>query len=318
MLWRPAESPVLFFIFFYQWVQTSISLFAANLRDIPVAEFSGYRGDIEQAIVLSLSGIVALALGARIGMGARLARHAEQARIVASSRPLSEWFLLYLKALAIASFAQAFAWIVPGLSQPLLALASMKWAFFWMLAFASFLDPRSPKLYFIIAFGLEFALGFGGYFSDFKTVIFFSIFAAIASGVRFSPRSIVALGAATILLLVLGVIWTAVKRDYRDFIAGHQKSQVVVTDYYTNVSELWYLVDQLDERKIAIAEKKILLRLSYVEFFSLILNRVPHLLPHEHGALWLDAVSRPLMPRLLFPDKTSIDDFNSHKKIYGS
>ena len=190
LLWRPAESPVLFFIFFYQWVQTSISLFASNLRGIPVAEFSGYRGDIEQAIVLSLLGIVALALGARIGMGARLARHAEQARIVASSRQLSEWFLLYLKASAIASFAQAFAWIVPGLSQPLLALASMKWAFFWMLAFASFLHPRSPKFYFLIAFGLEFALGFGGYFSDFKTVIFFSIFAAIASGVRFSPESL--------------------------------------------------------------------------------------------------------------------------------
>jgi hypothetical protein len=31
-------------------------------------------------------------------------------------------------------------------------------------------------------------------------------------------------------------------------------------------------------------------------------------MPHENGALFWDAVSRPVMPRLLFPDKEAIDD----------
>ena len=31
-------------------------------------------------------------------------------------------------------------------------------------------------------------------------------------------------------------------------------------------------------------------------------------MPHENGALWLDAITRPFMPRLFFPSKTAIND----------
>ena len=49
-------------------------------------------------------------------------------------------------------------------------------------------------------------------------------------------------------------------------------------------------------------------RLSYVDFFAVVLETVPSQLPHENGALWLDAITRPFMPRLFFPSKTVIDD----------
>ena len=69
--------------------------------------------------------------------------------------------------------------------------------------------------YFWTAFLIEFALGFGGYFSDFKTVIILTLFAAYASGVRVSARSWIAMGAAVALLIGLGVVWSAIKADYR-------------------------------------------------------------------------------------------------------
>ena len=74
--------------------------------------------------------------------------------------------------------------MISGLSQPLLAAATLKWAFFWMLAYATFARAGSTKLYFLGAFLLELALGVGGYFSDFKTVMFFTLFAAVAGGLR--------------------------------------------------------------------------------------------------------------------------------------
>ena len=49
-------------------------------------------------------------------------------------------------------------------------------------------------------------------------------------------------------------------------------------------------------------------RLSYVDFFAVVLDTVPSQLPHENGALWLDAITRPFMPRLFFPAKAIIDD----------
>jgi hypothetical protein len=49
-------------------------------------------------------------------------------------------------------------------------------------------------------------------------------------------------------------------------------------------------------------------RLGYVNFFAAVLKRVPRVLPHEEGGLWWDAVIRPFMPRMFFPEKTNIED----------
>jgi hypothetical protein len=49
-------------------------------------------------------------------------------------------------------------------------------------------------------------------------------------------------------------------------------------------------------------------RLTYVEFFGVVLTTVPAGIPHEAGALMWDSISRPFMPRLFFPDKAIIDD----------
>ena len=317
LLWRPGESPILFFIFVYQWVQTSISLFPANWQGMPVAQFSGYNGDIEKAVTLSLISLIALALGARLGAGPIAPRYGAEARRTASLRPPLDWFLFYVAAFVVASAAQAFAWVVPGLSQPLLALASMKWAFFWMLAFATFLQRVNSIHYFLIAFAIEFVLGFGGYFSDFKTVIYFSLFAAIASGVRFSPQSLIGLAVVCSLLLVLALVWTAVKRDYRAFVRGGQNSQIVKTDYSTSVAKLADLASKLKENDITAAGNALLKRLSYVDFFGLVLDHVPRALPHEDGALWWDAMSRPFSPRLVFPEKGIIDDSVRTRKYTG-
>jgi hypothetical protein len=56
------------------------------------------------------------------------------------------------------------------------------------------------------------------------------------------------------------------------------------------------------------AVDQLLRRLTYVEFFSVVLIYVPASVPHALGAIFWDAVIRPFMPRLLFVDKDVIDD----------
>ena len=78
--------------------------------------------------------------------------------------------------------------------------------------------------------------------------------------------------------------------------------------YPERMAKLAELVTQLDGNAMADASEQLLQRLAYVDFFGLVLNTVPTVLPHEGGALWWDAISRPFMPRLFFPEKTAIDD----------
>lgn len=308
LLWRPGETPILLFIFCYQWLQATISIFHANWLGLPVNAMSQYGADMEQAIILSLIGLVVLALGMRLGAGQWHRRDGAIARMQVSAQRTRAWFFLFGAAWLGATFAEWLARYFPGLSQPALAVASVKWACFWVLAFATFIRAGGGRQYFLAAFGLELLLGFGGFFSDFKTVIFFTMFAFVASGLRVSARYLIGSAVLGALILTLGLIWTAIKKDYRDYVSGGEAAQIVTVSYGDRIAKLTGLVGDLSGDDLNQAGDDLLRRITYVEFFGVVLRTVPRLVPYEGGALWWDAITRPFMPRMLFPEKTVIDD----------
>lgn len=316
LLWRPSESPILLFVFGFQWLQASAYLLQAGWQGLTVSQAAPYSGNVEAAIALSLCGIFVLAVGMRIGAGEWQEKYGRSARAVAQSRPVRAWFQLYVLAAIAAFFAQTFAWLAPGLTQPLLAVAVLKWAFYWMLAYASFVQSRS-KIYLLGAFVFEFGLGFGAFFSDFKTVIFFTLFALVAANVRTSPRMVASIGALAALLLVLATVWTVIKPSYREFVNRGQASQIVTIGYGERLAKILELTSDLDAKSMSEGASLMIGRLSYVEIFGLVLDYVPRSVPYEDGALWLDAISRPFMPRLFFPDKGIIDDSERTNKYTG-
>jgi hypothetical protein len=209
---------------------------------------------------------------------------------------------------ALSFVALSFAWVMPGLTQPMLALAALRWAFFFMLALAYFAHGRGRGPLFPIAFLLELATGIGAYFADFRTVLFVTLFAALASGVRASPKALLGSGVLAAGAVALGIVWTAVKGEYRAFVSGGEAAQIVTVDYTSRLTKLYELVANLDLNALTSAADQFLRRLSYVEFFSVALLYVPAYLPHTLGAILWDAIIRPFMPRLMFVDKDEIDD----------
>jgi hypothetical protein len=308
LLWRPGETPILLFIFGYQWAEASIATFHANWLNLDVVAYAGNGGDTGLAIALTLTGLLFLAVGMRLGAGAQSAAHSAAARSAASAGSVKQWFWLYLYGAGVAFVALAFAYVVPGLSQPLIALADIKWAFFYILAYASFVRGLGGGPYFIGAFALELAQGIGGYFSDFKSAFLFTLFAAVASGVRMSVSRLFGVAALSALLATFGIAWTAVKSEYRGYVSGGQAAQIVTVDYVTRAGKLYDLVRKLDLDAFNSGADQLLRRLSYVELFGAVINIVPQYVPYAGGAIWWDAVSRPFMPRLLFADKAIIDD----------
>jgi hypothetical protein len=308
LLWRPGESPVLLFLFAFPWLQASILIFHANWYGVTVAELSTVSGDLETAILLSLAGLLTVAIGIRLGAGAWRWQDAAEASMQARAVVFDRWLRPYLVAWAVSFTALAFAWVVPSLSQPMLALASLKWAFYFMLAYKAFLGAQRDRSVLALVFLVELASAIGGYFSDFKTVFLVTTFAAVAAGVRFSPRGLLGLGALTALLFTFAVLWTAIKGEYRTFLSGGVAEQIVTVDYPTRLSKVVELIGELDQEKLILGVDQLMRRLTYVEFFGVVLTYVPSQMAHENGALFWDAVSRPFLPRLFFPDKEIIDD----------
>lgn len=317
LLWRPGESPILLFIFGYQWLQISAGIFYAGWLGLNINEFSKtLHGDMQTAATLSLIGLLLLSCGMRLGAGDIRPKDAEMARLATRRHPTQDWFRLYLIAWLISALSHAGAWVIPGLSQPLLAVADLKWAFFLMLTYAAF-STGGVRTYWLMAFALELVSSLGGYFADFRTVFFCTIFGVVAAQVRFRVRAYIGMAALAAILLTMGVIWTAVKRDYRDFASGGQSAQVVTVGPSQRISKLAELVGNLDGAAMSKGLDETIRRVAYLEYFAGVINYVPRVIPYQEGTLWWDAIVRPFTPRLFFPGKSAIDDAARTEKYTG-
>jgi hypothetical protein len=299
---------VLLFLFAFPWLQASVAIFHANWLGVGVAELPSFISEMQTAILLSLGGLLTVAVGIRLGAGAWRWQDGAEAGAQAYAVGFDRWLRLYLVAWAVSFTALACAWVIPGLTQPLLALASLKWAFYFMMGYRAFLGGRREKGILAIIFLVELGSAIGAFFADFKTVFLVTIFAAVAAGVRLSTRAVLGLGAFTAILFTLAILWTAIKGEYRAFVSGGEAVQVVTVDYPTRLAKVVQLIGELDNEKLLSAADQLLRRVGYAEYFGVVLTYVPAQLPHENGAIFWDAASRPFMPRLFFPDKEIIDD----------
>ncbi|MGA7326119.1 MAG: hypothetical protein WBX25_16945 [Rhodomicrobium sp.] len=308
LLWRPRESPILLFMFFYSWVQASTAIFHANWLNTDAGNLTETPGDVHSAILLSLAGLTCYAIGMRLGAGRWRWQDSHGLLKQARAQPFGRWLRLYFVAWVVSVSALTTAWSIPGLTELMFALAAMKWAFFFLVAYAAFAGAPGGKRWLILVFLLELGSGIGTYFADFKAVFFVTAFAAFASGVRFSPRALIGLSLMAAVLLSLALVWTAIKGEYRNYVSGGQAAQIITVDYADRSNKLAELIERLDATQLSSATNALLLRIAYVEFFGAAISYVPAEVPYQQGSLLWDSISRPFMPRLFFPDKAVIDD----------
>jgi hypothetical protein len=110
------------------------------------------------------------------------------------------------------------------------------------------------------------------------------------------------------LVITLGAVWSAIKTPLRQAFAPDQQGQVATISVAERLRTVGDLVSTVDADMMQFGVEALVSRVSYVEFFGVILTTVPAVLPHSDGAIWTDAATRPFMPRLFFPNKPIIDD----------
>src|SRR5271170_5625980 len=84
LLWRDGESPILLFIFAYQWLQIVVAIFYAGWLGIDLNDYSTFHGDMQMAATLSLTALALLICGMRLGAGPAQPQDAQLARLAVS------------------------------------------------------------------------------------------------------------------------------------------------------------------------------------------------------------------------------------------
>lgn len=310
LTWRPDEPPVLTFLCVIQWLQAAAKVLHADvvgreLHALPAAHHLGIAAaaTIEQAALLSLGWVVALGCGVRL---TRLGRGTAGEAGGAQAGMLSLRRLLWLYGLATA-LVLALGPIAGGRArQVVVALADLRWAVVFLVFWCVLRGKHSP-LWLLVVFVAEVAAGFLSYFASFRVPVYLLAIAVASGPMLLRPRRVAAFAIVGALALYLGVLWSAVKVEYRDVLNRGTGSQVVAIDRTTQAKELLRLVGTVDRATLDSGFESLADRIGYIDYFAYALEHVPALQPHENGRLWRQALGHVVRPRVLFPDKAELE-----------
>ncbi len=290
--------PVLPLAFSFQWVQVVGGIFYYALTGRQLATM--YETDYRPMVLIGLGCLVALLLGLRFGM--RLLRSP-----ISGTRtvPILSWpalIQLYLASVVLNGFLRKLAWSIPQLSQPIIILSLCRYGLLFLL-FRRLSAPRVRWGWVGIILAGEVLLGFTGYFAEFREALVIAALALLEVFDRRQLRHWVGVAVTGALLFLTGLIWTAIKSEYRaELVTGVlSESRLDRLDRVAALTSQWLATDLAS---MWADTDRLMDRLWAVHFAALAKRRVPAILPHENGALLASAMWHIVTPRLFFPDKS--------------
>lgn len=224
----------------------------------------------------------------------------------------------YIIAFFAASFLGTIAFIFGGLSQIIISLVKVKWILFLLFGYQSILKNQFKNTFYLFI-ALEFLSGFLGFFSDFKTVIFFLLVLIIPLFPKLDFKQVFIGLVIGVFLFLFALVWTNIKGEYRRFLNGGTQSQAISTEVTASGSldKLYDLSTNVNNDKLNATVVDLLDRLQYTYSFAKTIDRVPAVLPFERGRNWLSNLDYATTPRFLNPDKPNYDATEKTRKYTG-
>lgn len=301
--------PVVAASFTAQWIQVNVAViyFALTGRAVYQLRTSDYR----PMVLIGLAAIAALFGGFYLGAGFR--RKASTTRYIGTLLPFSTYQIAigYAGALAVSSVLQQFAWNATGLTQFLLVFNRVRYVLLFFLI--TRLARPTPRL---VAIGavllLEVALGFTGFFADFREPLLIAGLAILGSMDRKKISTWVTIASIVALAVASAVVWTAIK-------------PIIRKTYASNTSTIGKLNSAMSAAASTVSPGQsfmvfhgdtLVSRLWAVYYPALALKQVPMIEPYENGAILMAAVDNVLTPRLFNPDKPAIPSQSDEVRKY--
>jgi len=315
LLWRPGQPPMLLLLAAIHLLQVTTGLFYANAMGVNINSLSEYGVDLENATFVALGSVVCLILGMRLGDVGQPIWSPAVAEAEARNWSPRSAFRFFVVTLAIALVFGSLSTLSEGVRQLFLAGASVQWIGIYVLAYVCLLQKRG-FIYLLVAVGIEVAIGFSGYFGEFRTVLLVLLVAFASARAKVNFQAIILTIVTAALALVLMAYWSAIKEDYRAFINDGTRAQAVLVPLEDRVAYLVDHANNMDANSLATGFDLLIKRISYVEFFGATLHFVPDGRPHENGAMTMAAISHIFLPRLLFPDKAPLPNDTKVTRAY--
>jgi hypothetical protein len=314
LVWRQDDPPVLPFIVVYQWV----SVTAGYWYEKAFGAFPGFYqpGDVERTLTIALAGLLVLAVGARVVSVLIDRREGDR---LSSASPVAQSGLAVLPLFWIVLAAYGIDYVYTVNAREFGSLASFMQRvleFRQVLLVTLWLEivrSRKHVALLFVSFAVAVVPRLGAYYSDFKSPVLLMLLVLAAAwrpwDKRWWPRSILAgIKAAPFAaaLIVLLLVWQGgLKRDtrvaYDEGAIGADPAERIAFFVKSFNQELPALIESPEPYVEALIE-----RLSYITFFSRVLEHVPDREPHADGELLRMAMSNAFLPRILVPDKPEL------------
>ena len=313
LVWRKGDPPVLPFILTFQWVSVTAGYWYQRIFD----SFPGiYRpGDVEETMFLALAGLLVLSLGIRITSQFLTPADGHRAAAVAGAPAPAMIRLLF--GVVIVSYGLDYVYTVNarefgGLAsfvQRILEFRQILLVTLWL----EIVRSRKYVPLLLISFAWAVVPRLGSYYSDFKSPVVLMLIVMAAAWRPWErgtlKRSLMAsLKAAPFvaaLLLVLLVWQGSLKKNTRlahdDGSLGRGAFDRISFFAQNFRTELPLLLETPEPYVEALVE-----RVSYITFFSRVLEHVPNREQHSQGELLRMAMLNAFVPRVLFPEKPEL------------
>ena len=307
--WRRDEAPVVPFILASQWLVVTVGYFYRLVTGVFPSLYP--PGNVERTIVLSLSGLLVLAAGMRIARWAPAKTEGMESDEVEVGN-LTGLFWLVMIVYGVDYVHVINTKVFSSIDVILARLLDFRQVLLLVLWF-EVVRRRTHLSYLWITLAWVFVPLLGSYFSDFKLPLFLLLIVYMSFWTPWqgqwwhvSLRQVLRTTAVVVLLMFLALIWQAgVKKQtrlaYDTDIVGNDPIDRVTLFVESAATSLPIILDDTD-----IVVEGLIERISYITFFSRVLDHVPHVQPHTNGELLNMAVTNTVMPRFAFPDKPAL------------
>jgi hypothetical protein len=308
-MFREQGPPIVAVAFSNQWLQVTVGIlyFAMSGRKVVEMRTDDYR----PMVVLGLGCVIALFGGFYLAAGFRRKRSWREL----VSRPLpwttNQIAMVYIVSVAMSGVLQELAWSMGGLTQVILVFSRVRFVFLFLLI-TRLAKPKLRGTWIIGILAVELALGFAGFFADFREPLVIAAIAFLGAMDRKKAKTWAIVGGLAILAISSALVWTAIKpvirRSYSGYATRSERLTAVLTvtgSTFAQGSTIWkYESDSMVSRIWA------------VYFPALALKRVPAIVPYKNGAILRGAIENVLTPRLFFPEKPVLPSQSDEVREY--
>jgi hypothetical protein len=315
IVWNRDELPVLPYCIAYQW----LFIVAGYFYQLVAGYYPGAdaAGDVGSTVLLSCTGLLVIVIGIRLGqLPFRRRFRADQKELdLMTTRyriPLLFWIVIVVYTvnwfIDVSPMDIAF-----NVAQIIYRILEFR-AFFLLILFLAIIKQRKGYRYGVAALVYTIVPKFASMMSQFSGVLVLVLivvaglwrpWSQLKSERRRNLRLVTCGITFGVMMFLVSIVWNgAVKPVWRPANLNNEVDGTPVEkiEAFTKI-----VVDSVPAMDWEMALETTVARLSSgTQYFSLVLLRVPDVIPYEEGALTSRAIEHILVPRFIYPEKINL------------